>query len=167
MFDTEEYQTDYEEYSDLCMVASAVKWNSGDRDNTTRLFEKALSYFDGIGFNDTHLHTPYMAYQLGLCLSVANLIEYDLGSTGADIQTILWSLQREDGGIPTHYTDIGVPYGSGEPNCETTCFAVLSEKEPFRKSDSTFVHLFSREVLFVAGVVVLMIVIFRFVRRLF
>jgi hypothetical protein len=167
MFDTEEYQTDYEEYSDLCMVASAAKWNEGDRYNATRLFEKALSYFDGIGFNDTHLHTPYLAYQLGLCLSVANLIEYDLGSTGANMQTILWSLQREDGGIPTHYTDIGVSYGSGEPNCETTSFAVLSEKEPFRKSDNTFVQMLSPEVLFVAGAVVLVCVLFIFIRRVF
>lgn len=165
MFDTEEYQTDYEEYSDLCMVASAAKWNLGDRYNATRLFEKALSYFDGIGFNDTHLHTPYMAYQLGLSLSVANLIDYDLGSTGANIKAILWSLQREDGGIPTHYTDIGVHYGSGEPNCETTSLAVLSEKEPFDTSSDTFVQMLSREVLLIAGVGILMVVLFIFVRR--
>jgi hypothetical protein len=165
MFDTEEYQTDYEEYSDLCMVASAVKWNSGDKDNATRLFEKALSYFDGIGFNDTHLHTPYLAYQLGLCLSVANLIDYDLGSTGANIKAILWSLQREDGGISTHYTDRGVHYGSGEPNCETTSLAVLSTKEPFRMSDNTFFQMLSREVLLVAGAVALIVVLFIFARR--
>jgi hypothetical protein len=126
-FDTETTQDNYEEYNDLCFVASAIRYNQRNVTEANRLFEKGLSYWDGYGFNDTHMVVgAYMTYQLALCLTVSNKIHYNLGDLGATMEAILWGLQTESGGITTHYLDTLEGYGIGEPNTETTSMAILA-----------------------------------------
>ena len=126
LFDSERVQSDYEEYTDLCFVASAIKYNQQEIAESRRLFELGLSYWDGFGFNDTHLQGAYTTYQLAIALAVANKIGYNLGSLQQTLSSKLWNLQREDGGISTHYLANGQPYGAGEPNTEVTSLAILS-----------------------------------------
>jgi len=126
LFDSERVQSDYEEYTDLCFVASAIKFNQQEIAESRRLFELGLSYWDGFGFNDTHLQGAYTTYQLAIALAVANKIGYNLGSLQKTLSSKLWNLQREDVGISTHYLADGQPYGAGEPNTEVTSLAILS-----------------------------------------
>ena len=126
-FDTERIQSDYEEYTDLCFVASAVLYNQQKYIESIRLYEIGLSYWDGFGFKDTHLQgEAYLTYQLALAISVSKKTGYNLGSLQKTLSSTLWNLQREDGGITTHYLANGQPYGAGEPNTEVTSLAILS-----------------------------------------
>lgn len=129
-FETEATQDNYEEYADLCIVASAIQNNNHNITESKRLFEIGLSYWDDFGFNDTHQVVPaYMTYQLALALIVANKIGYDLGGLGSTMEAIMWGLQNEDGGLATHYLKTLKPYGIGESNTETTSLAILAYRQ--------------------------------------
>jgi hypothetical protein len=140
-FDTEVTQDDYEEYTDLAFVASAIRHNQHNIPEARRLFEVGLSYWDGYGFNDTKIEgEAYMAYQVALCLTVANNIHYNLGGQGATMEAILWGLQLESGGIPTHYLKSLEHWLTGEPNTETTSMAILAYAEtPYSAFDISLI----------------------------
>ncbi len=131
------------------------------------MFNKALSYWDGYGFNDTHLGDCYQTYHLALCLCVANKIHHDLSDLGSVLQYIIWALQgfRSDGGVSTGYTKYFVPYGIGEPNCETVSFCVLAYKNPYFSAELEIPDYLKPE--FILGCCVAGLVFFGAKRRFF
>ncbi|MBA7474948.1 hypothetical protein ES707_10311 [subsurface metagenome] len=122
--------SEYEKYSDLCMLKSVHSWLEGNNEESIKMIEKAISYWDGMGFKDETYAGCYDVYRLGLFLASCNVIGYDCKELKSDIELIMWSMQDDDGGVYSHYTGIG-EHGEHLKNTEATVFSVLAYKRPF------------------------------------
>jgi len=59
------------------------------------------------------------------------VIGYDCGELRGIIEETIWSLQGKDGGVWSHYTNIGERHPGCQQSVEATVMCVLANKEPF------------------------------------
>ncbi|MDW8063005.1 MAG: hypothetical protein RMI43_02410 [Candidatus Caldarchaeum sp.] len=128
---------DWPEYADLLAYRCLDLLLAGENSKARELFSVLLQMWDGYGFNDkphrTDPNSRYETYKTALALIVCKKIEKNTGSCSANTQTInkwialLTSLQRDDGGVVTHYVvREGVVTPFGDANTETTSITLLA-----------------------------------------
>lgn len=135
--DTSRVLTDWYEYADL-LVYRALDRILAERVNEAReLSSLLLSLWDGYGFNDrTHMADDlkrYETYKVALALLLCKVLTelgQDCGARRELLdkwQSVLASMQRDDGGVVTHYIakrETIEPYG--DANTETTSIVTLA-----------------------------------------
>lgn len=123
--------TDYENYiSWLLPKVLTLFWENKLVEARNLYNELIDTFWDGKGFLPLE-YGKYVTWKLGSVLYVGlRLYSYDwqISNTLKEYfnywRALLWNLQKEDGGLPTHYkadlTTVGV-----DSNTETTCFGLL------------------------------------------
>jgi hypothetical protein len=96
-------------------------------------FFRALDMWNGIGLFDkpTRLDGFYSTYKLALLLYTSRLIEESI-SYRWDLERILWSFQREDGGVRSHY--LGDLTSEREANSETASLILIAYNYGFDRA---------------------------------
>ncbi len=124
---------DWIDYADLLCYASVSEWNAGHKEMAKNYFFRALDMWNGIGLFDkpTRLDGFYSTYKLALLLYTSRLIEESI-SYRWDLERILWSFQREDGGVRSHY--LGDLTSTREANTETASLILIAYNHGFSKA---------------------------------
>lgn len=144
---------DWAEYADLALYGALIAWNRSDVDAARQDYATALAHYDGVGFADwAYMHplpgqpSLYATYKLALALHVARVIGIPEDARLRQIREILLALQAPpctfdengasyNGGFYTLYDRDtgGGPIHRGDPNTETTAYAVLALLPPSRQ----------------------------------
>jgi hypothetical protein len=121
----------WDEYANLLICTALSQYWAGNVTEAISLFDKAVDMWDGKGLSDRaieeappNLRGLYETYKLALLLYASRIFERPLPFQ-TELETILWSMQRDtDGGIVTHYTASLVPMG--DANTETTSLTLIA-----------------------------------------
>jgi len=138
-----EVMNDWIDYADLLCYASVSEWNVGHGQMAKNYFFRALDMWNGVGLFDkpTRLDGFYSTYKLALLLYTSRLIEESIAYR-LELERILWSFQREDGGVRSHY--LGNLTSKREANAETASLILIAYNLEFDKaSDLLFKHPYS------------------------
>jgi len=111
--------------------ALTYHWQGNDV-KAREIYEKAIcNYWNDTGFTDVIEYEAFTTYKIGAALYTGLLlypddeqIPEDLSSKFIYWKQLIWKLQRDDGGIPTHYHANKSTIGHN-PNTETVCFSLL------------------------------------------
>jgi len=124
---------DWIDYADLLCYASVSEWNAGHRGMAKNYFFRALDLWNGIGLFDkpTRLDGFYSTYKLALLLYTSRLIGESIAYRWK-LEEILWSFQREDGGVRSHY--LGNLTSRREANSETASIILIAYNHGFSKA---------------------------------
>ena len=127
---------DWIDYADLLCYASVSEWNAGHREMAKNYFLRALDMWNGIGLFDkpTRLDGFYSTYKLALLLYASKLIGESIAYRW-NLEEILWSFQREDGGVRSHY--LGNLTSRREANSETASIILIAYNHGFSKAFET------------------------------
>lgn len=127
---------DWIDYADLLCYASVSEWNAGHREMAKNYFLRALDLWNGIGLFDkpTRLDGFYSTYKLALLLYASRLIGESIAYR-LKLEEILWSFQREDGGVRSHY--LGNLTSRREANSETASIILIAYNHGFSKAFET------------------------------
>jgi hypothetical protein len=124
---------DWIDYADLLCYASVSEWNAGHREMAKNYFFRASDMWNGIGLFDkpTRLDGFYSTYKLALLLYTSRLIEESVAYRW-DLERILWSFKREDGGVRSHY--LGDLTSEREANTETASLILIAYNYGFGRA---------------------------------
>ncbi|MEM2939876.1 MAG: hypothetical protein QXU95_06390 [Candidatus Bathyarchaeia archaeon] len=116
---------DFDQYADLCLYYALNEFFKSHLSEAERYFWRAYNMFDGKGLRDKAFNeTGYYAnYKLALLLYASKMMGIKLQNY-REIKNLLWSKQKEDGGITSLSDQHGNPIGSA--NCETTSLTLLA-----------------------------------------
>jgi len=134
---------DWIDYADLLCYASISERNTGHKEMAKNYFFRALDMWNGIGIFDkpTRMDGFYSTYKLALLLYTSRLIGESI-SYRLRLEEILWSFQREDGGVRSHY--LGNLTSKREANSETASLILIAYNLGFDKAnDLLFNHSYS------------------------
>jgi len=126
-----EYFVDWAEYADRLLLHSLSLVWKGDVEQAKLYFSYAKDLWTGKGVRDppqswTTEAGLYETYKLVLLLFVSKVLEEPLPFQH-ELEQILWSLQRDDGGIITHYRiDTLEPWDEADANTETTAVTIIA-----------------------------------------
>jgi len=120
---------DYENHVDWLFPKALTLYWLGKTQEARNTYQKAIDdYWDGVGFLPKE-YDAYVTYKLGAALYTGLILypyDWQIPKELADKfnywKTLIWSLQREDGSIPTHYEAKGF---TPDGNTETCCFVLL------------------------------------------
>jgi hypothetical protein len=124
-----EYFIDWAQYADrLLLHALSLVWK-GDTEQANKYFNYAKKLWDGKGLKDPPQAWStqaglYETYKLPMLLLVSKVLNEPLPFR-QELEQVLWSLQREDGGIITHY-NMTTLEPVGDANTETTAITVIA-----------------------------------------
>lgn len=124
---------DWIDYADLLCYASINEWNAGHREMAKNYFFRILDMWNGVGLFDkpTRLDGFYSTYKLALLLYTSRLIGESIAYR-LELERILWSFQREDGGVRSHY--LGNLTSKREANVETASLILIAYNLGFDKA---------------------------------
>lgn len=124
---------DWIDYADLLCYASVGEWNAGNREMARNYFFRALDMWNGIGLFDkpARLDGFYSTYKLALLLYTSRLIGESIAYR-SELERILWSFQREDGGVRSHY--LGNLTSKREANVETASLILIAYNHGFDRA---------------------------------
>ncbi|MBS7635527.1 hypothetical protein KEJ34_08650 [Candidatus Bathyarchaeota archaeon] len=116
--------SDFDQYADLCLYYALNEFFRSHLSEAERYFWKAYNMFDGKGLRDKAFNeTGYYAnYKLALLLYASKVMGIKMQNR-KEIENLLWSKQKENGGITSLSDQHGNPIGSA--NCETTSLTLL------------------------------------------
>jgi hypothetical protein len=126
---------DWQDYADLLLFGVLDRYW---RNNSTYLewFNNATKMFDGTGLRDKAFNKTgkYETYKLALLIITAITINktqqitmpQNLTQIIQNRQQIFGKLQRQNGGVATHYLDGFIPDPNATENVETTCLAIYA-----------------------------------------
>jgi len=103
----------------------------GDVEQANQYFSYAKELWTGKGVKDppegwTAEKGLYETYKLSMLLLVSKVLEEPLPFQ-RQLEEILWSLQRDDGGIITHYNMTTLePWKEADANTETTAITIIA-----------------------------------------
>ncbi|MDW8360445.1 MAG: hypothetical protein RMK31_07700 [Candidatus Caldarchaeum sp.] len=124
---------DWVEYADLLAYRALEHLFQGRVEEARRLFSRLLAKWDGNGFRDKAYEGRYETYKVALALYLFEAFRKAAGDHPADEELVkawrnlLAQMQREDGGVATHYVvEDGKPKHVGDANTETTSISVLA-----------------------------------------
>jgi len=123
--------SDYEDCVSWLFPKALTYYWEGETEKAREVYQKALNdYWDGNGFLPLE-YDCYVTYKVGASLYTGLVLyPYDwqipvgLSSKFAYWKALLWKLQRENGGIPTHYKE-DLTSEEHDANTETACFTLL------------------------------------------
>lgn len=125
------YFVDWASYADrLLLHALSLMWQ-GDIEHARVYFGYAKELWTGTGVRDppeswTTQYGVFETYKLALLLLVSHVLQEPLPFQQA-LEDILWRMQREDGGIVTHYHgDTLEPWAEADANTETTAITIIA-----------------------------------------
>lgn len=131
--DTSRRLDDWDEYADLIVYRALDKAFRGE--DASSLFRKLLRRWDGFGFRDKAFEAEkrYETYKVALALYLCQILKTRNEGCPADESVVgswrnlLGLMQREDGGVVTHYVvENGKLKPVGDANVETTAIAFLA-----------------------------------------
>ncbi len=129
--DESKYFVDWASYADrLLLHALSLAWQ-GDIEHARVYFGYATELWTGTGVQDppeswTTQYGVFETYKLALLLLVSNVLQEPLPFQQV-LEDILWQMQREDGGIVTHYHgDTLEPWAEADANTETTAITIIA-----------------------------------------
>lgn len=119
---------DYEDYVDWLFPKALTLFWQGKTKEARATYEKAINdFWDGVGFPPKE-YDAYVTYKVGAALYTGLVLyPYDwqipkyIANKFNYWKALIWSLQRPNGEIPTHYGAGFTP----DANTETCCFSLL------------------------------------------
>lgn len=126
-----EYFVDWAQYADRLLLHSLSLVWKGDVEQAKRYFSYAKELWTGKGVKDppkawTTQKGLYETYKMPMLLLVSKVLDEPLPFQH-ELEQILWSLQRDDGGIFTHYNMTTLePWEEADANTETTAITVIA-----------------------------------------
>ena len=126
-----EYFADWAQYADRLLLHSlSLVWKK-EVEQAKQYFSHAKELWTGKGMKDppkgwTTQKGLYETYKLPMLLLVSKVLEEPLPFQ-RQLEEILWSLQRDDGGIITHYNMTTLePWEEADANTETTAITIIA-----------------------------------------
>jgi hypothetical protein len=116
---------DWIEYADILIYASLSEHNRGNDGMATYYFNRAKEMWNGAGLYDkpTVEDGWYTTQKMALLFYVSKVLNQTLPFR-ADLEERIWTFQREDGGIRSHY--LGNLTSTREANTETASLVLLA-----------------------------------------
>mgnify|MGYP001031568604 CR=1 FL=1 len=154
-----EHLVDWAQYADRLLLHSLSLVWKGDIEQAELYFSYAKELWTGKGVMDAPQAQAglYDTYKLSMLLLVSKVLEEPLPFQ-RELEQILWSLQRDDGGIFTHYKiETLEPGEEADANTETTAVTIIAYT--YKKAGRLDVALIITVGTFIVATIVLILCI--------